>query len=631
MAFLERVKSVFGKGSQTELEGELRSIHSLFAFLGDIVVEKDLISPLLKDEKKIDGLHGLERDLVSVRTFFLFEDFIVENKPLIVKRVYSKEELREDIVKNIDIKSLPLACELLFLDEVEQSLYFYEIFLQHFFHAVDSHAGRKKAEQILGRDSSNAGIIIEHDELDYDEFNSRVKQNDRKELSAIISIFKNLYTAFYLEILDSEGEKNAKALASEVFRIVSDHYNYKIISKFLDVMPPGILESERLAFISHGELEETVNQRTQDVLKEKEKVDLIVQERTKELEDEKNKLSIVTENMFEGAKLLDSNMHLIFINRKCREILGLSNEENNEEVIEEAFGRKFENYAVEESFGKSDRGAPFVVPEIDVDGKIYKLSFITLLDEKGARANFLVWIEDITEVKQLDRRKSEFISVAAHQLRTPLSGLKWTLGMIASGDLGPLSPDQKAFLEKSYDSNERMIALVNDLLNANRLESQKFQYNFATADIQELFDSVLFDMHHEAMRRDITISLEPVAEKLPPVYVDVEKIRQVCQNLLENSIKYTMKGGFIKIHLSKEGEFVLISITDNGIGIPKDQYGSIFTRFFRGTNASKLETDGTGLGLFVVKNLIEKHGGKVWFESEVDRGTVFYFTLPIAK
>ncbi len=230
------------------------------------------------------------------------------------------------------------------------------------------------------------------------------------------------------------------------------------------------------------------------------------------------------------------------------------------------------------------------------------------------------------KLRELDAQKSEFISVVAHQLRTPLSGLKWTLRMITSGELGPLSPDQKAFLEKSYDSNERMIALVNDMLGANRLESGKLQYNFVPMDITTLVDSVLFDMKAEAKRKGIKISVSK-EENLPLVEADPEKIRQVFQNLLENAIKYTIKDGDIEIKIKRDGDFLLISVSDRGIGIPQEQQVNIFTRFFRGANAVKMETDGSGLGLFVVKNLIEKHRGKTWFESEVGEGSTFYFTL----
>jgi len=235
------------------------------------------------------------------------------------------------------------------------------------------------------------------------------------------------------------------------------------------------------------------------------------------------------------------------------------------------------------------------------------------------------------KLQKLDETKSNFISIVAHQLRTPLSGVKWTLSMLLSGDMGPLNNDQKTFLMKSYESNARMITLVNDMLIADGIQSGKVHYGFKHIDIVDLMDNVLFEVSPQALKRHISINYKNKFKNLPQAYVDPETMRAVLQNLLENAIKYTIEGGKIEIDVKVENDQLLVSITDNGIGIPKDQVKEIFTKFFRARNAVKQETDGSGLGLYIAKTIVEKNGGKIWFDSVVGEGSTFYFTVPLQE
>lgn len=233
------------------------------------------------------------------------------------------------------------------------------------------------------------------------------------------------------------------------------------------------------------------------------------------------------------------------------------------------------------------------------------------------------------KLQELDDAKSNFISVVAHQLRTPLSGIKWTLGMILAGDLGELNNEQKTFLMKSHESNNRMITLVNDMLSTDRLQSGRVHYGFTHINMVDLVDNVLFEVAPNANKRKITIQFKKKFKDIPPAYVDPETMRAVFQNLLENSIKYTIEGGKIDIDIKHEHDELEISIADNGIGIPVDQQKKIFGRFFRARNAVKQETDGSGLGLYIARTIIEKNGGRIWFKSAEGKGTTFYFTVPI--
>ncbi len=232
---------------------------------------------------------------------------------------------------------------------------------------------------------------------------------------------------------------------------------------------------------------------------------------------------------------------------------------------------------------------------------------------------------------EVDELKSNFISVVAHQLRTPLSGIKWTINMILNGEMGELNTEQKSFLMKSYESNDRMITLVNDMLGADRIESDKLRYQFIPTKISDLLDNLLYEMLPMANKKNLHIEFSNRDIDLPKVYVDSEKMRAALQNLLENAIRYTPNGGKIDISFQVISGFLEISIKDTGIGIPKDQAKNIFNRFFRAQNAIKMETDGSGLGLFITKAIVEKHGGRIWFESDLDKGSNFHFTIPIAR
>ncbi len=260
---------------------------------------------------------------------------------------------------------------------------------------------------------------------------------------------------------------------------------------------------------------------------------------------------------------------------------------------------------------------------------------LSLEQEKGAQ---LLVRRDLEltrandQLRKLDEVKSGFISVVAHQLRTPLSGVKWTLNLLLTGDMGPLKSEQGTFLMKAYESNDRMISLVNDMLGADRIESGKVRYIFQPVQLVDVVDSVLFELLPQANAKKLSMRFESRHAKLPKVKADPQKLHDVFQNLLENSVKYSRPEGIVEVGIRVEGsDEVLVWVKDDGIGIPKEQQKNVFDRFFRAQNAIKLETVGSGLGLFIVKNVIERHGGRIWFKSEEEKGTTFYFTLPIDK
>lgn len=233
---------------------------------------------------------------------------------------------------------------------------------------------------------------------------------------------------------------------------------------------------------------------------------------------------------------------------------------------------------------------------------------------------------------ELDKIKTEFISVAAHQLRTPLSAIKWIFStLVDEGDNDNLTSEQRSLLMKGFESNERIIRLINEMLVVTRIESGKMSYNFTFIHIEDLIDSCLEDFRRQAENRKIDLRFIDPSTKLPYINIDPDKIRAVLQNLIENAFYYTKDGGYIKIDVTVLDKMVKVSVSDNGIGIPEKQQPGIFNKFFRADNALKARTDGSGLGLFVSKNIVEKHNGSIGFESKEGQGTTFYFTIPYVE
>lgn len=270
-----------------------------------------------------------------------------------------------------------------------------------------------------------------------------------------------------------------------------------------------------------------------------------------------------------------------------------------------------------------------------------------LLDSKivGAVAVF----RDITKEREIDKAKTEFVSLASHQLRTPLSAVRWYSEMLLAGDAGEVIPEQKKYIEEIYRGNQRMIGLVNALLDVSRIEMGTFIMESKSVDVVKLAQDVIDDNKLHISEKRISFS-GVFQKKIINIQSDPKVLYIVLQNILSNAIKYTPEGGKVELSIfheefdknnvkggnsgakdknNKMEKFIIIKILDSGYGIPKDQQSKIFTKLFRANNVVGKDTQGTGLGLYIAKSIVDQSGGNIWFESNENKGTVFYVRLPI--
>ncbi|MFH1565091.1 MAG: ATP-binding protein [bacterium] len=337
--------------------------------------------------------------------------------------------------------------------------------------------------------------------------------------------------------------------------------------------------------------------------------------------EERDKIQSIIINLVDGLIVIDKNKKIILINPVAEKLFP------NERLTEEPLPKILDQDFSEENI--SEIKFP-LISEVSIDGKVIRIICAPLFDEKEGRTGYIKILHDITRDKEIDKIKSDFIRTAAHKLRTPLSAVKWILQMLIDGDLGKMDQSQKEFLEKGYQSNERMIRVVNDLLNVSEIEEGKFGFRFEKMQIIDMIKETIKKLESLAKEKKQKLNFD-CGEKIYKINCDPYKLQMAITALILNSIQYTKNEGIINIKLENLSRDIKFTIADDGFGIPQAQQNKLFTKFMRGDNIVEKETEGNGLGLFIAKNIINGHGGKINFESTENKGSIFYFTIPIAR
>ena len=230
---------------------------------------------------------------------------------------------------------------------------------------------------------------------------------------------------------------------------------------------------------------------------------------------------------------------------------------------------------------------------------------------------------------ELDKNKSEFVTIAAHQMRTPLSAIRWSQQMLKNEESGTLNESQKQIVVQTLESVKGLVTLVNNLLTADHLEIGKGNDGAKVVNITSVINEVLSDCYADANEKKVTLEF-PQSDIVACVNMNPDRIRDIIQNLLENAIKYTPEGGRVSVGIEL-GEMISIKVSDTGIGIPPEHVSKVFSRFYRADNAKRVDPNGSGLGLYIVKRIVEANNGTIKFEGTPGGGTTFIIQLQKAS
>lgn len=449
---------------------------------------------------------------------------------------------------------------------------------------------------------------------------------------------------FYLIVAYVSGyssrffQKREKALIEETERFRSEMLNLEQSNEKHKLFDNN--------FRKHDEMITVINHQLQQKIEELEKSEKSLIRAFADLktarestQKEQQKTSAIISNFVDPIILINKNGRISLFNPAAQNVFGfvakdlgsLVPPENNysmenfKNIIDRDYGVK--TYKELKSGNPLEEEVAIHLSGMDTT---YKVITAEVKDKADENLGVMKIFYNLTREKMIDKMKSEFISIAAHQLRTPLSAIKWAIKMILDGDLGALNKEQSSLLFKGYESNERIIELVNDMLNVSRIEEGRFGYNFKKEDYIKLINLQIESLRPLLNKKSLKLEFI-VPEGVLLVNMDSSKMALVIQNLIENAVKYTPEFGKITVYVEKEGDAVRTGVKDNGVGIPAADLPKLFSKFFRAENVVRMQAEGSGLGLFIVKNILKEHGSDIEVKSEEGKGSEFFFVLPFDK
>ncbi len=257
-----------------------------------------------------------------------------------------------------------------------------------------------------------------------------------------------------------------------------------------------------------------------------------------------------------------------------------------------------------------------------------RVSTSRILGDADESLGFIKIVRDRTREIGLLRSKSEFIEIASHQLRTPLTGIVWAWESLVNEEL---KPETHTLVVSGLQATKHLGDIIDDMLDVSRIEEGRFGYDFVSQDIVAFLQKIVDEASLAATKYQVKVYFDRPPEKNIAITFDPKKLAIAVSNLIDNALKYNVKNGevVVKVESIPQEPYIKVSVRDTGIGIPEKDLPKLFAKFFRSDNASRFATEGTGLGIYITKNVVERHGGKIWVESELNRGTTFAFTLPI--
>ena len=358
-----------------------------------------------------------------------------------------------------------------------------------------------------------------------------------------------------------------------------------------------------------------------------------------EVKVERNELSSIINNLQDGIIAYDTDFKIIVFNRASEIIFGVPTKDMVGTIYSPDSSRGSRSVLLSQvifpslapvAISRSEPNDPVQIIDLSFEDPnlALRVSTVKIIDPAKKLLGFLKIVNDRTREVEILRSKSDFITIAAHQLRTPLSGISWAFETLEK-ETG-LSVQAKEFVENGGKAANAVLKIVNDMLDVSKIEEGKFGYQFQSVDLVAFLEKVLNEAMFFAKKYGLRIYFEKPPEASFQITIDPQKLSLALNNLIDNAIRYNVKNGNVTVKLEKlpDVPYVQISVIDTGLGVPHGDMDKLFKKFFRADNALKVETTGSGLGLYIVKNIVLRHGGRIAVDSELNRGTTISFTLP---
>ncbi len=351
------------------------------------------------------------------------------------------------------------------------------------------------------------------------------------------------------------------------------------------------------------------------------------------LSAEKNRLDSILSSIVDGIVALDFSRNVILANKAAEYLIGFSRQEMQGKSLDQFI--KLYNDG-EEIFIKNVCQPNFSKPAnlVGKNGQQTKVNLTSGAIAEGTQTNLgcILIMHDLSKEEELEQMKLDFVSMASHELKTPLTSIIGYISVFINENTGKVSKEEIELLQKSLVSAKSLYSLVSNLLSVNKIEREQLSVLSQPLDLTPILRKTVDDLQNQAKLKNITLKLNlPESANIPKVLADPIRITEVINNLVGNAINYTNSGGQVTVEVRVSPTQVTTAISDTGVGIPKDAMVHLFTKFFRVSNITQQASKGTGLGLYISKSIIERLNGKIWVESEIGKGSKFFFTLPVAS
>lgn len=345
---------------------------------------------------------------------------------------------------------------------------------------------------------------------------------------------------------------------------------------------------------------------------------------------ERNKLDAVLSAISDGVIALDMSKNVVFVNKSGEYLTGYSLGEMQEKGVDQFLRLFIEGESISPKTYCQD-GYSKTLLLINKNGGQKKVTLTSSTFPEGIQTKLscILILHDISKEEELEQMKFDFVSMASHELKTPLTNIIGYLSVFINENKTKIEREALELLERSLVSARTLFTLIENLLGVNKIEREQLSVIVQQLDYKPVLSKAIDDLQTQAKLKNIALTLTLPNDILPKVLLDPIRTQEVINNLVSNSIKYTLPGGKISVYLKVTPTEIITTVEDNGIGIPEEAMPRLFSKFFRVSNVVQKAEKGTGLGLFITKAIIEKLNGKIWVESEVGKGTKFYFSLPL--